>query len=111
MLDLPVFQFDRHRPAKNRQLDAHQTLRFKQILDFAFHAGKRSILDLDAIATVVFRFGMSNAGDMLSLASLHALDLPVRHGRRRVIETATDEVADAGSLPEEVKYAVVVFHL
>src|SRR5262249_48317132 len=45
-----------------------------------------------------------------TLTTQHTLHFPVRHGRRRMIQTPTHEIADAGSLPEEIENSVVIFH-
>src|SRR5262245_45156849 len=57
LLHLPVFQFDRHGPAEDRQLDADGTLRLEDLLDLPFHPGKRTVADAHAVAAVELRLG------------------------------------------------------
>src|SRR5262249_8569793 len=110
VLDLPVFQLHGHRSAENRQLDADQALGFEQVLDFALHAGERAVLDFYAVAAVVLRLRMRDAGHVFPLPAKHPFDLAFGHGGRRMVYAAAHEIADARGLPEKIENAVVVFH-
>src|SRR5262245_41210691 len=111
MFYLPVFQFDRHRATKDRQLYTHKALRFEDLLDLAFHAGEGAVLDLDPVAAVVLRLGVLDARHLFALAAQHALHFAIGHRRRRVVDAAADEIAHAGGLSKEIENSVVVFHL
>src|SRR5207248_3177812 len=104
-----IFQFHRHRPAKDRQLDAYQPFRLEQLLHFPFHAGEGAVFHLHAISAVVLGLDVGNARHVLALATLHPLDFTFGHGRRRMVQTAADEIAHAGGFPEEVEDTVIVF--
>ena len=109
---LPVFQFHGHRPAEDGQLHADLPLGLEDFLDLAFHAGKRAVLDLDAVAPVELAAsdGRSCVG-RLALPAQHPFHFALGHGRRRLVQAAAHEVADAGRLAEQVQNAVVVLHL
>src|SRR5262249_30807006 len=102
LLHLPVFQLHRHAPAEDRQLDAHAPLGLVQFLDLALHAGEGAVGHLDAVARAEARLGDDDLLAALlvllaaGLAAQHALDLALGHRRRRPVDRAADEVADAG---------------
>src|SRR5262249_6528845 len=108
---LPVFEFDRNRTAKNGQLDPDHTLGLEHFLHFAFHAGERAVLDLDAIAPFELRFRMGHARDVLALPAEHPFHFAIGHRRWGLVQTSTDEVTHAGRFAKQVQYAFVVLHL
>ena len=53
LLDLPIFQFQRRRPAEDRRDDPHHALVGDDLVHFAFEVDERAVGDLDLVALLV----------------------------------------------------------
>src|SRR5208337_292369 len=51
--DLPIFQFERRRPAENRRANPDHSLICDDLIDIAFEVDERAFGDLDAVAALV----------------------------------------------------------
>ena len=107
--ELPVFQFDRRRPAEDVDHDRHAAVLSVDRVDFAFQVLEHPFCDLDPISLVELERQLLGFVGLL-FRLLHDLG-DVGSGHRRGLAARAGEVADPARLANQEPRVVVQLHV